>query len=273
MEIKLTLRGAKVLSNKIDRFAAELQRTRESVLAQEARAVCVSLGFHTLPYGFDPPHPKFIGRITSEIRRVYLTKENIYAIAELIKPRSRNLALAFYRASKAGDTTKANRYCRDAGIAVEMLDPSLHRGARTGPRGSVAKNYRPTTVTKAASRDKFTREKIATIGTAKAGWYAAAKALGGRVRSNETDAATGKRKTEEIFPGYIRKLANKFGGLGDARVTPDRIEVFTNVTHGDEALSNGSLQTAIDTGKASFHAALQKSLSILRQKHFGSKAA
>lgn len=267
MKTNLTVSGASGFSKNLRSTAEIVGREVESLLAQEARALCVSLSFQTLPYGFAEPTAKKKGQIAGEIRRIYLTRENISAVTELIKPRSQQLAMAFYYAAKKGDTTRANRYMRQAGVNVESLDPSLHRAARTGPHGSVSKAATPEQVVRAQSLNKFTREKQGTIGTAKAGWYAAAKALGGRVRTNIT-GADGSRSTKETVPGFIRKLSSKFAGLGGARVMPGRVEVFTNVTYAgeDEALLPGSLLSAVSNAEESFRSALTKAVSIALRK-------
>lgn len=260
------LTGADAFRAKLKAFAEELPRTAESLLAQEARAFCVNAGFHTMPYGFSPDTRKFQAKIAGDIRKVYLTTESIYRLTEIIKPRSTRLAFGFYRASKAGNTVQANKYLRQAGIPVEALDPALHQRARRGPGLGVPKGTVPNTVVRRPSLAKYTRERGATIGTAKAGWYAAAKALGGRVRSNSTDS-TGKRTTAEIFPPYVRKRANKRPGLGGARVTPGRIEVFTNVEYANDALTR-TLDEIQEGAQEAFLEAVAKSLQALRKKHF-----
>ena len=261
------LTGAEAFRAKLKAFAEELPRTAESLLAQEARAFCINAGFLTSPYGFNSAPKKLEAKIAGDIRRIYLTTESIYRLTELIKPRSASLAFGFYRASKAGKTGQANKYLKLAGIHVVALDPTLHQRARSGPGLGVPKGTVPNTVVRGPSLRKYTRERGATIGTAKAGWYAAAKAIGGRVRSNSTDAS-GKRSTAEIFPAYVRKRANKRPGLGGARVTPGRVEVFTNVEYAADALTANSLDEVYAGSQEAFLAALQKSLQALKNKHF-----
>jgi hypothetical protein len=270
MKSSIRLTGAARVANRIRKLAEELERSQESLLKQEARAACVSFGFHTQPYGFQPRPPAFIARVTGDIRRVYANRDSIYAITELVKPRSMSLALGFYRASKAGKTAQANKYLRQAGIPIEMVDRKLHRGVRQAD-GSVPKGQRPLAVVRMPSLTKYIREKIESIGTAKAGWYAAAKALGGRVRSN-TVAPDGSRSTAEIFPAYIRKLL-KTGNLGGARVSPTKVEVFTHVKHARLALDDGSYAAAISASEESFRKAMQQSLAALIKKHLPNKAA
>jgi len=272
MSTPIKLTGADAFRAKLKAFADELPRTAESLLAQEARAFCVNAGFHTMPYGFSPSTAKFQAKIAGDIRRIYLTTESIYRLTDLIKPRSAALAFGFYRASKAGKLAQANKYLKQAGISVEVLDPALHQRARAGPGLGVPKNLQPNTVVRRPSLAKYTRECGATIGTAKAGWYAAAKAIGGRVRSNSTDAS-GKRSTAEIFPKYIRDRYKKHPDLGGARVSPGRIEVFTNVEYAADALQT-NLDIIQEESQEAFLAAVRKSLQALKNKHFrGHRAA
>ena len=263
-----TVQGSAALAKKMERLSADLQRSVESVLKQEARAACVSLCFHTLPYGFNQPTEKQKGKIAADIRKVYAANGpgNVTAVTELIKPRSMKLAMAYRHYANKGDFVKANKFLRQAGFTISAVKKELHRAARTGPQGSVAKNTTPQDVVRMNSRDSYVRKKQATIGTAKAGWAAAAKALGGRVRTNLTDSA-GNRSTAETIPEFVRKLTVKFKGLGGARVLFRRVEVFTNVTYADEALPQGALESAIDAANTSFQSAMAKSLTALIKKH------
>ena len=167
--------------------------------------------------------------------------------------------MAFWHASKNGNLAKANKYLRDAGIKVEVVDRSLHRAARTGPRGSVAKTATARQLVRVASLAKYTREKQATVGTAKAGWYAAAKSLGGRVRKNERDGA-GNRSTHETFPRYVRKIVRKYPGLGGSLVSDYQVTIWSNVTHGEEALVR-DFADLVDEANQSFRAALNRAIA------------
>jgi hypothetical protein len=269
--ISLQVTGADAVKRRLASIEQQLGRSMESILAQEARAICVSAIFHTNPTGANG-EMRMRMKVASDIRRVYLDRDSIYSISELMKPRSMALAMGFYRAAKAGNTAKANKYLREAGFKIEVLDPSLHRKARTGNYGGVAKNHRPETIVRKPSLAKYTREKQATVGTAKAGWYAAAKSLGGRVRTNLTNAA-GKRSTAETIPAWVRKVANRTPGLGGSRVTPTRIEIFTNVKHAADALSVEDLDIVIEKGRDSFTAAITKAIIAIIRKPGTRRAA
>lgn len=263
-----TVTGSAAIAKKMERFSADLQRSVESVLKQEARAACVSLCFHTLPYGFSPPAEKQKRKIEGDIRRVFAINGpgGITAVTELIKPRSMKLAMAYRHYAIKGDFVKANKYLRQAGFTVGAVKREIHRAARTVGNSDVPKDFTPKDVVRADSRNRYVIEKQETIGTAKAGWAAAAKALGGRVRTNIKDSF-GNRSTAETIPEFVRKLTVKFKGLGGARVLPKRVEVFTNVTYAQEALINGDTFPALESAQESFQAAMAKSLAALIKKH------
>lgn len=259
--MQITVTGADKVQQRLRNIEQQLGRTMESLLVQEARAIAVSASFHTNPTGANGEN-RMRMKVRGDIRRVYLDRDSIYSITELIKRHSMPLAMGFYRVSKAGNLPKANKYLREAGFKIEVIDPSLHRRARTGPYGSVAKTHKAEVIARKPSLNKYIRDKQASVGTAKAGWYAAAKSLGGRVRRNLKDDA-GNRSTIETIPGWVRKVANRTPGLGGSRVTPTRVEVFTNVKHAADALSVEDLDIVIEKGRASFTAAIAKSIRAI----------
>lgn len=263
LSVKVT--GADAVAKRFRNIEQQLGRTMESLLVQEARAVAVAGSFYTNPTGATG-QMKLRQKVSGDIRRVYLDRDSIYAITELIKPRSKKLAHGFYRASKAGNLAQANRYLKQAGLKIEALDPSLHKAARKNTAyGRVAKNYRPTTIVRKPTLAKYIREKQATVGTAKAGWYAAAKALGGRVRTNLV-GEDGKRSTVETIPAWVRKVANRTPGLGGARISPGRVEIFTNVKHARDALSVEDLYLIEEKGIESFVEAITRALIAVLRK-------
>jgi len=158
------------------------------------------------------------------------------------------------------------RYMTEAGLVIGGLNPSVHRVSRTGPYGRV-EHSGPREVVPKQQLDAFTKKKMATVGLAKAGWYAAAKALGGRIRRNLV-ADDGKRSTVEIFPAFVKKLARKYPGLGGARVSPGRVEVFTNVRHAEEAYLGMAVDDALYYGRLSFRVAVEKALRKIRERGF-----
>jgi hypothetical protein len=169
MRTRMTLQGSDRFSGSMRRMSEDLGREVESLLRQEARALCVGMGAVTEPGGFEERKAEaFRKTVEKQVRQVFASRENIYAVSEFIKRRSVPLGLAFYRAAKAGKTAQAKRYLRDAGVTVEQLDRALHRNARTGPKGDVPKGVVFQAVVGKASLDKYVREKRGLVGLAKA---------------------------------------------------------------------------------------------------------
>lgn len=268
----MTLQGADRFSRNVRKMSEELGREVESVLRQEARALCTAVGAVTEPRGFQEKNAEAYRKtVEAQVRRVFASRANIYAVSEFMKRRSVPLALAFYRAAKAGKTAQARRYLRDAGITLEQIDTALHRQARSGPNANVPKNVQAAAIVAEPSLRKYVREKRALVGLAKAAWYVAAKALGGRVRRNIVEA-DGKRRTEEIFPGYLRKLARKFPGIGGASVTPRRVEVWSNITYAVHAVDDYKFEEALRMSEESFRRSLAKSVDALTRRYFKNAA-
>jgi hypothetical protein len=268
MKTKMTLQGADRFQRNLAKMSEELGREVESVLRQEARALCTAVGAVTEPRGFqDSMAEAFRKRVEGQVRRVFASRANIWAVSEFMKRRSVQLGLAFYRAAKAGKVTQARRYLREAGVTVEQIDKALHRKARSGPNANVPKGTVFEAVVPEPSLRKYVREKRGLVGLAKAAWYVAAKALGGRVRRNIVEA-DGKRRTEEIFPGYLRKLARRFPGIGGASVSPRRVEVWSNITYARYAVDDYKFEEAVRMSEESFRRSLGKSVDALTRRYF-----
>jgi hypothetical protein len=256
-------------------FPQLIAREQESVLKQEARALCVRYAQCTAPaYGlsFDVARAEGMQRrVQGDVRRVYLTRQQGGRVYDAILRRSPHLAKAFWAAWKSKNTRAQTRIMRDAGLAIMALDPGAHKAARTGPGGRVPKDFQATEMVSEPQVRAFARKQAALVGFAQAGWYAAARGLGGRVRRNLV-SATGKRSTAEAFPAYIRKLSNKHGGIGGARVlvsgASSRVEIWTSVRHATAALPDHLRSLAEAEARASVAAALLESVRALNRKKF-----
>lgn len=265
--------GVEKLVKKFTEHPALILRTQESVLTQEARALCVAYGSAALPGpGFDDAKLKaFQGRVEREVRQVFLTKANVSALYRIVKRRSARLAAGLLRASKAGDEAGVRRILRDAGVNIEPLNPTVHQAARVGKHRSVPKGFRGETLVSEPQARAYAKRQVSLVGLAKAGWYAAAKGLKGRVRRNIVGAG-GRRRTEEIFPGSIRKLARRFPGAGGARMmsagTRSRVEIFTNITYARNALPDGLKAAADSFAQDRLAKALAESVKQLNRRKF-----
>jgi hypothetical protein len=104
-------------------------------------------------------------------------------------------------------------------------------------------------------------------GLAKAAWYAAAKAIGGRVRRNIVEPS-GKRRTEEIFPQRLRALARRFPQIGGARVTFQRVEVISYIEYAADALPDRLYDQAVVFARESLAKSLRDNIAALRRRRF-----
>ena len=258
---------------KIREFPSIVAREQESILKQEARAICVRYAQCTRPaYGlsFDAARAEGMKRrVESEVNRTFLTRDRNFQVFLLIKRRSPILAKAYFHAWQSKNERRQTAIMREAGVIIETLQPAVHKSARTGPGASVPKNHQPTVMISLTQLRAYGRRQAALVGFAQAGWYAAARGLGGRIRRNLRDPG-GKRSTVEAFPSYIRKLANKHPGIGGARIlsTGPRtvVEIWTSVRHAEYALPDYLKDLADDDARASVSAALRESIRYLNQK-------
>ena len=268
MAIGIKVLGAAAFAEKLGNYPKLVDRTIESVLKQEARALCIKLGGAAMPVGLQESArvQAHRAKVATQIGQVYVSQDRQRSILKEIRRRSTVLGLAYYRAMMEGNQAQMKRYMNEAGLVIGSLNPSIHRNARTGPYGRVDMTG-PREIVPKQQLDAFIKKKQANVGVAKAGWYAAAKALGGRIRRNLV-ADDGKRSTVEIFPAYVKKLARKFPGLGGAKISPGRVEIFTNVRHAEEAYLGMAVDDAIYYGKLSFKVAIEKALRMIRERGF-----
>lgn len=232
--------GASAAANRLARFAAGLQRETLSILKQEARAHAVELGSATMPgpgMGEDNA-AKFANRVENDVRKVYASKQDPGSIFALMKVHAPHLAGAYWRAHKSNKPRAAADIVTRAGLP-QGIDPAALKRARTGKKGRVPGPKQPVSLATEAQVRVMARKQRALVGFAKAGWYAAAKGIGGRVRRNSVSSA-GARKSAEIFPAYVRKIASKFPDIGGARISgglnSPRVEVWSSVKHAAAAL-------------------------------------
>ena len=276
MRTSARITGAGLFLRKIKAHPDLIHRTTESVLLQEARATCVEYGAWTAPGpGFkDASAEKFRTTVEGEVGRVFATVNAPGKIFEMIKLRDPELAKAYWHAYKAKKPRNMAAILRKANLP-KGLDPAAHKSVRTGKNGRVIISV-PVTVANAAQLRVFVRKQRALVGFAKAGWYCAAKGLGGRVRRNLRDADTGKRSTEEIFPRYVRAIAQKYPNAGGARLLVEgsviRVEIFTNVRHARNALMQKDLDNINQEAGERLTVALQHAIRHLNQRVFKSVA-
>lgn len=260
---------------KMREFPQLIAREQESVLKQEARALCTRYAQCTAPaYGlsFDVARAEGMKkRVESDVHRVFLTRQQGGRVYSAIYRRSPQLAKAYWTAWKSKNTRAQTRLMREAGVTLTALDAGTHKAARTGHHASVPKAFQGTDMVSQPQLRAYARKQAALVGFAQAGWYAAARGLGGRVRRNLV-SATGKRSTAEAFPAYVRKLSNRYSGIGGARVltsgATSRVEIWTGVRHAKNALPYHLSDLAESEARENVAKALAASVHALNRKKF-----
>lgn len=277
MKVRVVTKGGEALVRKFKQHPNLLMRSTRSLLAQEGRELCYRYSAATVPGpGFDTAKMnQFRNRIDGDVRRVFATREEPNQIFAMMKIHAPELANAYWHAIKANKPRAADELRRKANLPTG-LNPADHKKSRTAKKGRVAALPAPLSVAPAHAVTAYSRKMQNLAGFAKAGWYIAAKAIGGRMRAN-IRAEGGKRSTQERFPGDIRKLGNRFPNIGGARFsgTGSRmsLEIFTRVKHAREATDEGLFASATANAQEAFGKALGESLRALNRKLFGRKAA
>lgn len=165
------------------RFSAVFHKDLADVLVQQARLVGVNLAWNTQPYGFDPGAlKKGQAAVLRDVAKVYRSIDTIFA---LIASKSEPAAKAFFKAAKAGDRVTVARLLSDYGMQNLKSTPfgPFDGGARhkqnRNRRGRVQRRGPLYIVTDPKALQKFTKEKVANVGTGKSAWASCARQLGG----------------------------------------------------------------------------------------------
>jgi hypothetical protein len=266
--------GAEALIRRLKEHPEKIGRAVDSVLVQEARGLCVSYGALSEPGGMsEGSGDQLRARVEGDVRTVFASRQDAGRVFALLNSRDPGLAKAYWHAYKSKDTRRMGQILTKAGLP-QGIDPAALKRARTGAGKRVRrKGFVPVSLATEAQVRAFARKQKLLVGFAKAGWYAAARALGGRVRRNDTDAVTGKRTTAEIFPPYVRKLQRRFPGAGGARIQPGRVDIFTNVRHAEVALTEARYQQATAAAEASLAKSLGAAVAAVNKRFHTSKAA
>ena len=254
------LRGIDRFQKRLDQVSGLVKREAASIVKQEARALAVEFGSATVPGpGFDEPK-KFRKRVEAEIRQVYASRKDPGRIYQLMMVHAPHLAGAYWRAIRLGKSRSADAILKKANLP-EGLSPGDHRTARRGKRASVARGFRPVSLAAEPSLRAYVKKKVDLVGIAKAGWYAAAKGIGGRVRRNTT--VDGKRKTIEIFPSWVRKLArdSRVGGATVSEGSKPSVTIWNSVKHASAALKPSLKAAALSRANDNLRRSLKLALA------------
>jgi hypothetical protein len=249
MNPSLKITGSTQLRKRLAFISKRLERSVPSILAQEGRALAAEYGSATVPGpGFDEAKiQKFARRIESEIRRVFASASNASAVYQRLRAVAPDFAAAYWRQHKLGKPRAQAAILRQAGIAQQSPDAGSHRAARTNRRARVPTNQVPVAVVPEAQLKRYIRTRVANAGFAKAAWYVASLALGGRARRtvNNDD---GTRTSVQIFPTSLRKIGRANPHIGGALITGrginTAVQIFSNVAYAASALPTGLRQSA-----------------------------
>jgi len=194
----------------LERMRKLLERDMPSLLAQEARGLAVEYGRATGP-GFslsEKPLASYRKKIDGEIRAWVATPGSPSKVYEWLQRHRPEYAAAYWRAVKQEAKSGQARILRQAGVSAQLDVAAMAkvRGKKRGAEELVG-------YASEAQVARYSKQQQARAGMAQAGWYAAAKGFGGRVRRT-IRTADGKRRSEQIFPASVRKLERVFPNLG-----------------------------------------------------------
>jgi hypothetical protein len=270
ISLQIKPKGADDFLAALKKHPEKISRTTESIVKQEARGLAVSLGAATLPKGLNEgANKKLQTRIHDDIKRLFPSKDNASRVFEYLHREDERLAKAFWAAYKSGDEKAQARILRRAKIP-KGIDPAAHQAAR-GKRGKVPVTADPVSFAPETRLNAYIRRTQKKAGLAKAGWAAAANALGGRVRTRSR--ATGK--SIQRFPKFVRALQKRSNiGGGTFQGGPRAFaKIWNIVPYIGEALPENLYYHALDQAERDFVKALNRSVAYLNKNRFNRSRA
>lgn len=166
------------LSKAFDLLLWETKRDALDVLMDQARLFCIDLVHVTQPWGRGTDSKKKgEAAVTRDIRRAYLTDEDIYF---LIAGDSDRIAKYFYYLIKNRKLKRAREVAREYGIDIsQAFDNGKHHQKVRNSRGRVTQNrrFKDDAYASPAKLKRYTNKVKKRVGLAKSGWAAAAEDL------------------------------------------------------------------------------------------------
>ena len=267
--LQIKTKGATDFLEALKKHPEKIARTTESIVKQEARSLAVNLGAATLPTGMgEGSNKKLQKRIEDDIKRIFPSKDNAWKVFEYLKRDDERLAKAFWVAYKSQDQKAQTRILRRAKLP-KGIDPAAHQSARR--KGKVPPDAKSISFAPDTRLNAYMRRTQKKAGLAKAGWAAAANALGGRVRTRSR--ATGK--SIQRFPKFVRTL-QKRSNIGGAlfRGGPRAYaKIWNIVPYIGDALPENLYYNALDQAEREFVNALNRSVQYLNKNRFNRSRA
>lgn len=262
--MKIQVTGVKELAERLTEIPPEIQRTAESLVRQEARAIAVDLArTATMPFGFNEPN-KARARIKNGVRRVYVSIEHPSRLYDHIKTQSPQDAAIFWKYHKKNNAAGMKKIALKYGIG-SGIDPAVLKHARNGPNRTVPKDQQPLRLGRESTVENLAVKEAMRSGLAKAGWVRAALSMGGRIRRG--GGAQGG--TAEIIPPWLRKLARD-PALGTSSLTESgtklTLTLTNSVRYADGAVNEALMEAAVSRGRDRFVKALLHSVTALARK-------
>ena len=271
---RASLQGHERMLQRLRAHPGLLARTTESIVNQEARGLCVEYGRATLPGpGLQDGGKveRFRKRVERDVAKVFAVRSNPRQVYRMLRVRDPKMAKAYWALHLAGKTRAMADIVRRAGLP-QGLNPADHKKARVRIKGRVGVNPVPTSLATEAQLRAFVRKQRALVGFAKAGWFCAAKGVGGRVRRNIRTPG-GSRGTAESFPKYVRTLGRRFTDAGGVRFRGTgqnySVEIFTNVRHARAAMPIRLYNSVTSIAQEKLTRALDHASRELNRRQFG----
>jgi hypothetical protein len=187
--IKAKLQGDRELEASLKRYARAVGMDAEESVKELARTGARQLALRTEPFGLGGKAKQIgEGSVSKDVSLAYSSTGRTYN--ELAKV-NRRKARAYGAAIEKGDHAAAERIVRSTlpdWRDVEATDSGQHLESLRNSKGRVS-NPSIVNLTQEGAVSAIRREKLATAGTAKAGWVSAGESIGSKTR----------------FPAWLRK--------------------------------------------------------------------
>lgn len=241
------------------------------ILAEQGRALAIEYARETGPRGMqETPGDKQLEKIRGVVKRTFASRSNFGQVYALLRTIDRGLAFRYGRFYRKGNARGMAAVLREANIPFGTPFTAYMTRRKAELKDSSVRDTPPSSIASEAEIDRFVRGRYRKVGLAKAGWYLAGTQLGGRIRTTVT--INGRRKTSDVFPGYVRKVAKAFPQAGGARVLiRDNLvmaEIFTNVAYALSALPADKLKRATQAGQERYQRNVAAKLSKLHRRKF-----
>lgn len=267
MKVDFQIQGIDEIVGRFAKHPARVEKATESQLRSQARGLCKDLSRFTGPEGFGERARRQIAKfIESDVRKMFpaneLSAANANQVFKLIKKQfGEEVADAFWFHFKSKDLERAGRFMRRRGLPRGVNESEYdRRRKRSGGVGG-----EPIALASKSRVESLIRRRQKRIGMAKAGWYQAARGVGGRLRTTNSAGVT-----RAAFPKWVI-AAGRGMQLGGARFKGGsrmQMLIFSRVRHGRAALRSEVMTRALAATQVRLKKVLEKAIEAENKKHF-----